>query len=219
VTSPDFRLQRPEFLGGGTARININQVEANTSAGNYVVGDLSGFGFAMDGGKGFVKSFTEHCVLIGLVNARADITYQQGVNRMWNRQTRYDYYWPSLAHLGEQAVLNQEIYAQGSAGGSDDTDVFGYQERYSEYRYKPSYTANNLMSTAGAPADAWHLALEFGSLPLLNDVFIEDAPPISRVLAISSSSIAADFIGDFYFDLKCARPMPMFSVPGLIDHF
>lgn len=212
VISADQRLQRPEYLGGGSTRINVSPV-ANTIPSGRPLGSLGAFATQQSNEIGFTKSFTEHCLLIGLVNVRADITYQQGLNRMFSRQTRYDYYWPSLAHLGEQAVLNKEIYADGTA---NDDLVFGYQERYAEYRYKPSIVTNQLRSTHATPLDAWHLGLEFASLPLLNDTFIQDSPPVDRVQATAADP---QFIGDFYFQYRCVRPMPVFSVPGLIDHF
>ncbi len=214
VTSPDQRLQRPEYLGGGSTRININPVaRTGDSVATDHVGDLAAFVTASVDGVGFMKSFTEHCVILGLVNVRADINYQQGLNRMWKRQTRFDFFWPALSHLGEQAVLNQEIFADGSA---NDILVFGYQERYAEYRYKPSMVTSTMRSAATAPLDAWHLALDFATLPLLNDTFIQDSPPLDRVIAIPAEP---HFIADFFFQLHCARPMPTFSVPGMIDHF
>lgn len=212
VISPDARLQRPEYLGGGTTRVTINPVAFNAQVSG-LVGDLAAFGLAATNGIGFTKSFTEHCVILGLINARADISYQQGLHRMFTRQSRYDYYWPSLAMIGEQPVLNQEIYADGSA---NDTLTFGYQERYAEYRYKPSSTTGKMRSTAPTPLDAWHCGLEFASLPALNSTFIEDAPPIDRVVQVSSEP---EFLGDFFFQFKHARPMPAYGVPGLIDHF
>ncbi len=213
VVSPDQRLQRPEYLGGGSARINVNPVAATAELSGVKVGDLAGFATSSLDGVGFMKSFTEHCVIIGLVNVRADINYQQGLNRMFSRQTRFDFYWPALAHLGEQAVLNKEIFADGSAA---DELTFGFQERYAEYRYKPSGTTGKMRSQSSVPLDKWHLALDFAALPVLNGAFIEDAPPFSRVIAVP---IEPEFFGDFFFDYKCARPMPTFSVPGLIDHF
>jgi len=216
VVSPDQRLQRPEYLGGGSTRINVNPVATtadSTLSQVRILGDMGAFVTASIDGVGFMKSFTEHCVIIGLVNVRADINYQQGLNRMWKRQTRFDFFWPALSHLGEQAVLNQEIFADGSA---NDTLVFGYQERYAEYRYKPSMVTATMRSAASAPLDSWHLALDFASLPLLNDSFIQDDPPIDRVISVVTER---HFIADFYFSLKCARPMPTFSVPGMIDHF
>lgn len=220
VISPDARLQRPEYLGGSTAHISINPVqqtyktpvspETGTPQGN-----LSAYGVVSDSSGGFNKSFTEHGYILGLVSVRADLTYQQGMNRMFSRNTRYDFYWPSLANLGEQEILNKEIYYQNTA---DDALVFGYQERYAEYRYKPSQVCGVFRSTYATPLDQWHLAEEFGSLPTLGTTFITAAPPIDRVVAVSEAS-GPQFLLDAYFDLKCARPMPVYSVPGLIDHF
>lgn len=213
VISPDARMQRPEYLGGGSTRINIHPVSSTNQSANVDLGELAAFGTQASDGIGFTKSFTEHCTLLGLVNVRADLTYQQGKERMWDRQSRYDYYWPSLAQIGEQAVLSREIYSTGAAG---DTDVFGYQERYGEYRYKQSRVTGEFRSAASTPLDLWHLALDFASRPTLNDTFIQDQPPIDRVVQVPSEP---EFIGDFFFDLKCARPMPTYGVPGLIDHF
>lgn len=214
VTSPDARLQRPEYLGGGSSRINISPVPQTSSTdATTPQGNLAGFGTVGFDRHGFTKSFTEHGHIIGLACVRADLTYQQGLNRMWSRQDRYDFYWPALAHLGEQAVLNKEIYAQGTEA---DDDVFGYQERYAEYRYKPSQITGAFRSNAAQSLDTWHLSQEFGSLPVLGKTFIEENPPIDRVIAVPSEP---HMIFDGYFDLKCARPMPMYSVPGLIDHF
>ncbi len=214
VISPDQRLQRPEYLGGGSTRINVNPVaRTGDTVATEHIGDLAAFVTASVDGVGFMKSFTEHCVIIGLVNVRADINYQQGLNRMFSRSTRFDFFWPALAHLGEQAVLNKEIFADGSA---NDDLVFGYQERYAEYRYKPSLVTSTMRSAAAAPLDSWHLTLDFATLPLLNATFIEDDPPLDRVIAVPAEP---HFIADFFFSLKCARPMPTFSVPGMIDHF
>lgn len=214
VVSPDARLQRPEYLGGGKERININPI-AQTSSTDATTpqGNMSAFGTTMGRMGGFNKSFTEHSVIIGMACVFADLTYQQGMNRMWSRQDRWDFYWPALAHIGEQAVLNKEIYAQGT---SADDDVFGYQERYAEYRYKPSMVTGIMRSDASSSTDNWHLAIDFGSLPALNASFIEENPPIDRVVAVPSEP---DLLFDAYFDFKCARPMPTYSVPGLIDHF
>lgn len=213
VRSDDARLQRPEFLGGGTTRVNIHPV-ANTAVSTEAPqGNLAAFGTAV-GNARFQKSFTEHGVIIGLVSARADLTYQQGVERFWSRKTRYDFYWPALAHLGEQAILNKEIYFQG--GLPVDDEVFGYQERYAEYRYKPSRITGLFNSDAGASLDVWHLSQDFAALPLLNESFIVEQPPIDRVIAVPSEP---HFLCDLWLDLKCDRPMPVYSVPGLIDHF
>ncbi len=213
VTSPDARLQRPEFLGGGSSPVQINQV-ANTSAtATEPQGDLAGYGTATLMNHGFTKSFTEHCILIGLVNVRADLTYQQGLNRQFSRSTRYDYYWPSLAQIGEQSILNKEIWMDGSA---NDALVFGYQERYAEYRYKPSQITGIMRSDAAGTLDAWHLSQDFATLPVLDDTFIQDNPPVDRVIAVPAEP---HFIFDSYFNMRCARPMPLYGVPGLIDHF
>lgn len=218
VTSPDQRLQRPEYLGGGSTRINVNPVAqtVNLTGDLERVGDLGAFVTASIDGAGFNKSFTEHCLLLGLVNVRADINYQQGLARMFSRQRRFDFYWPAFAHLGEQSVLNKEIFAQGSGSPGADDLTFGYQERYAEYRYKSSGTSGKMRSTAQTPLDAWHLALDFQTLPLLNDVFIQDAPPFSRIVATTTEP---EFFGDFFFSYRCARPMPTYSVPGMVDHF
>jgi len=212
--SPDARLQRPEYLGGGSASINISAVEQTSSTDSTSPqGNLAAYGVVRDSGNGFTHSFTEHCIVIGLVNVRADLTYQQGIPRMFSRQSRYDFYWPALAHLGEQAVLNKEIYAQGTGA---DNDVFGYQERWAEYRYYPSKITGKMRSTDPQSLDVWHLSQEFSSLPVLSSQFIEDNPPINRVVAVPSEP---QFVFDSYFDLRCTRPMPVYSVPGLIDHF
>ena len=215
VISPDARLQRPEFLGGGSSPINISPVAQTqrTDTGESPQGNLAAFGTALLNGHGFTKSFTEHCVIIGLVSVRADLTYQQGLNRMWSRQTREDFYWPALSHIGEQAVLNKEIYAQGDA---NDDNVFGYQERYAEYRYKPSLITGRFRSNAATPLDAWHLSQDFSSLPTLSDTFIQDNPPVDRVIAVQTEP---HFLFDSFFQMRCARPMPLYGVPGLIDHF
>lgn len=215
VTSDDARLQRPEYLGGGSSSVVINPVAQTSAATGQPTpqGNLAAIGTVSVHGHGFTKSFTEHGFVIGLVSARADLNYQQGLDRMWSRETRFDYYWPALSHIGEQAVLNKEIYLQGT---SVDDDVFGYQERYAEYRYKPSQITGKMRSTAPQPLDNWHLAQNFTSLPLLNGTFIEENPPVARVIAVPSEP---HFIMDALFDYKCARPMPTYSVPGLIDHF
>ena len=215
VTSPDMRLQRPEYLGGGSSPVNINPVAQTqrTDTGESPLATLAAIGTSVLNRHGFTKSFTEHCVIIGLVSARADLTYQQGLERMWSRQTRYDFYWPALSHIGEQAVLSKEIYHDGTAG---DDDVFGYQERYAEYRYKPSRVSGLFRSAAAQTLDPWHLSQDFAARPTLSASFIEDNPPIDRVVATPDEP---HFIFDSYFKLRCARPMPTYGVPGLIDHF
>ncbi len=214
VTSPDARLQRPEYLGGGKDRINVNPIAQTSSTDTTTPqGNLSGYATTGFMGHKFSKSFTEHSVIIGLANVFADLTYQQGLPRHFSRQTKFDFYWPALAHLGEQSILNKEIYAQGTTA---DDSVFGYQERYAEYRYKPSYITGQMRSNFAQSLDTWHLAQDFGSLPALNASFIEENPPVDRVTAVQNYP---NMILDMFFKLKCARPMPVMSVPGLIDHF
>lgn len=219
VVSPDSRLQRPEYLGGSESPVIINPVVQQSATGSTGAetpqGNLAAYGLASSTSAkhGFTKSFVEHGIIIGLLNVRADITYQQGIPRMFSRRTRFDFYWPVLAHLGEQAILNKEIYAQGT---SADDDVFGYQERYAEYRYFPSMITGKLRSTDPQSLDVWHLSQKFDSLPTLSAQFIEDNPPVSRILAVQNEP---QFIIDSYIDMKCARPMPVYGVPGLVDHF
>lgn len=214
VISPDARLQRPEYLGGTHSRVNVVPTAQTSSTDNVSPqSNLSAFGVLGDSAHGFNKSFVEHGYVIGLCCLRADITYQQGLNRMWSRRQLFDFYWPTLAHLGEQVVYNREIYAQGTA---EDNGVFGYQERYAEYRYKPSMITGKLRSTDAQSLDVWHLAQRFDSLPKLNQDFIEENPPLARVIAVQNEP---QFFADFWFDLKTSRPMPVYSVPGLVDHF
>lgn len=222
VTSPDSRLQRPEYLGGGTSRININPIAQTqaTSEGVTPQGNLAAFGVGTMQNNGFTKSFTEHCVIIGLVSVRADLTYQQGLDRMFSRSTRWDFYWPVLSHLGEQTILNKEIFAQDPAIIGDlisaNDEVFGYQERYAEYRYKPSKITGKMRSNDPLTLDTWHLAQDFANLPVLNQEFINENVPLERVLAVVDEP---QFLFDSYFHLRCARPMPTYSTPGMIDHF
>ncbi|QXP07933.1 MAG: major capsid protein [Arizlama microvirus] len=221
VVSPDSRLQRPEILGLGSCRINIHPVQQTSGTPaipsvdnpNTPQGNLAAFGVATDTSGGFHKSFVEHSTIIGLACVRADLTYQQGIPRMFSRLTRYDYYWPALAHLGEQSILNKEIYV---TGGGSDTGVFGYQERYAEYRYKPSQITGIFRSNHATSLDSWHYAQSFTGLPSLGKTFIEEDPPIDRTIAVQTEP---HIIFDSLFDMQCARPMPLYSVPGLIDHF
>jgi len=214
VTSPDSRLQRPEYLGGGSTPVSVTPIaQTSESLAGTPQGNLSAIGYHQQSGVGFTKSFVEHSVIIGMANVRADLTYQQGLNRMWSRQTKYDYYWPALAHIGEQEVLNTEIFHNNDA---NDALVFGYQERWAEYRYFPSKITGILRSDAPSSLDVWHLSQDFAALPALNAAFIAEAPPVARVVAVPSEP---EFIFDSYFDIICTRPMPTYSVPGLIDHF
>lgn len=214
VTSPDARLQRPEYLGGGSTPVIVHSVpKTSTTDATSPQGELAGFGVAHISRNGFTKSFTEHGYVIGLVCARADLTYQQGIRRMWTRSTRYDVYWPAFATIGEQAVLNKEIWYSNAAA---DELVFGYQERAAEYRYFPSQITGIMRSDAAGTLDAWHLSQDFAALPALNTAFIEDTPPVDRVIAVPAEP---HFIFDAYISMRCARPMPLYGVPGLIDHF
>lgn len=216
VVSPDARLQRPEYLGGGKSRINVNPVQQTSStdeSSGTPQGNLAAYAVGFDSRHCFTKSFVEHGFIIGLVCVQSDLTYQQGLNRMWSRKARFDYYWPVFAHLGEQAILNKEIYAQGN---EQDDEVFGYQERYAEYRYFPSLITGQLRSTSSTPLDVWHLAEKFETLPKLNSTFIQDATPIERVVAVTDEP---PIILDAWFNMKCVRPMPVYSTPGLVDHF
>lgn len=214
VISPDARLQRPEFLGSGSSRINIHPVaQTSDTTATTPQGNLSAFGTHSSSGIGFSKSFTEHGVIIGLAAARADLNYQRGLSQMWSRQTRYDYYWPALSHIGEQPVLNKEIYLQGT---SADDQVFGYNEKDASYRYAPSKTTSLFRSGVTSSLDKWHLAQKFTSLPTLNSTFIQSSTDITRVIAVTSQPA---LLMDVYFNLITARPMPTYSVPGMIDHF
>lgn len=217
VVSPDARLQRPEFLGGGSTPVIVNPIPQTSSTdATSPQGNLAAMGTCSinGGGHGFTKSFTEHCLILGMICVRADLNYQQGLNRMFSRRTRWDFYWPALSHIGEQAVLNKEIYAQGNA--TDDL-VFGYQERHAEYRYKPSQISGQFRSNFAQTLDAWHLAQNFTSLPALNSTFIQEDPPLDRVIALTDTY--PHFLFDSFFKYHCARPMPTYAVPGLIDHF
>lgn len=214
VTNPDARLQRSEFLGSHSSMMNINPVTQTSSTDSTTPqGNLAAYGLNAQRYHAFTKSFSEFGYVIGLINVRADLTYQQGVNKMWLRSDVLDFYWPSFAHLGEQAIQNIEIYCQGN---DDDKKVFGYQERYAEYRYKPSLITGQFRSTYKEPLDIWHLSQKFVTLPTLSDEFIQDHPPISRVVAVPSYP---HFLLDVKFNLKCIRPMPMFGIPGMMGHF
>jgi len=220
VTSPDARLQRPEYLGGGSTPINISPIAQTTGTGisgqTTPQGNLAAMGTYMAKGHGFTQSFVEHGYVIGVISVRADLTYQQGLRRHWSRSTRYDYYFPVFAMLGEQAILNKEIYV---TGGSADNSVFGYQERWAEYRYNPSEITGLFRSTAAGTIDPWHYAQKFTSLPTLNSTFIQDTPPLARNLAVGAGANGQQLLLDSFFNINAARPLPMYSVPGLIDHF
>lgn len=215
VTNPDFRLQRPEYLGGTSDALNIHPVpQTNSTDSTTPQGNLAAFGTVSTNGGGFTKSFTEHGYIIGLANVRADLTYQQGLDKLWSRRTQYDHYFPTFAHLGEQAVLNKEIFVTGTP--AIDDGIFGYQERYAEYRYKKSQLTGLFRSDASASLDAWHLSQDFASTPTLNSAFIESNTPFDRVIAVPSEP---HIILDCYFDYTSVRPMPVNAPPGMIDHF
>lgn len=215
VVSPDARLQRPEFLGSFTKMVNVNPIAQTSATDNTSPqGNLSAYGVTAAKFHGFTKSFVEHGYIIGFVCARADLTYQQGINKMWLRSTVYDFYWPTFAHLGEQAIELREIYAQGSEA---DAIVFGYQERYAEYRYKPSQITGKFRSSVvNGSLDKWHLSQFFNNAPTLNEEFITENPPIKRIIAVQDEP---EFLLDIGFRYTTVRPMPMFGTPGLVDHF
>lgn len=225
VTSPDARLQRPEYLGGNRVPININQVvqQSATASGATAQGTVTGMSVTTDSHSDFTKSFTEHGFVIGVMVARYDHTYQQGLERFWSRKDRFDYYWPVFANIGEQAVKNKEIYAQGpakkdSAGNVIDDQVFGYQEAWADYRYKPSRVTGEMRSQYAQSLDVWHLADDYSALPMLSDSWIrEDKTNVDRVLAVTSAT-SNQLFADIYIKNRTTRPMPMYSIPGLIDH-
>ena len=216
VVSPDSRLQRPEYLGGSSKPITMNPVAQTTQTfeSGTPQATLAAYATSESPGNGFSKSFVEHSVIIGLVSVRADLTYQQGIPRMFSRKSRFDFYWPTLSHLGEQNIFNREIYCTGDPLIDDET--FGYQERYAEYRYFPSKITGKFRSTDPQTLDIWHLSQEFADTPTLSAQFIEEQPPVDRIVAVPSEP---QLIFDSYIEIKCARPMPTYSVPGLIDHF
>lgn len=217
VTSPDARLQRPEYLGGNRVPINVNQIvqQSGTESSGTPQGTVVGQSLTTDKHSDFTKSFTEHGFIIGVMVARYDHTYQQGLNRLWSRKDKFDYYWPVFANIGEQAIKNKEIFAQGN---DKDNEVFGYQEAWAEYRYKPNMVTGEMRSAYAQSLDVWHLADDYKQLPTLSDAWIkEDKSNIDRVLAVTSS-VSNQFFADIYVKNYCTRPMPMYSVPGLIDH-
>lgn len=219
VLSPDARLQRPEYLGGSSVPVSITPVAQTSPTGTYAEtpqGNVAGFGTVV-ARSSFSQSFTEHGYIIGLVSVRADLTYQQGVRKHWIRSTRYDFYFPAFAMLGEQVIYQGEIYYRGVS--SEDTKVFGYQERWSEYRYSPSMITGKMRSTDALTLDAWHLAQNFTAAPVLGAEFIQETPPLERVLAVGAEAGGSQFIFDSVFKMRAVRPMPVYSVPGLIDHF
>lgn len=215
VTSPDSRMQRPEYLGGNRIPINIHQVLSTADTTDAEIGATGAYSLTTDSHSDFTHSFTEHGFIIGVMVARYDHSYQYGLERMWTRKDRYDYYWPVLANIGNVGVRNDQIYAQGT---SADAQIFGYQEAWAEYRYKPSYVTGEMRSNVNNSLDAWHLADEYSSLPVLGDTWIrEDKSNVDRALMVQSS-VSNQIFADIYVDNKTTRPMPFYSIPGLIDH-
>lgn len=224
VISDDARLQRPEYLGGGSSPLNVHPVASTTGVnitGNTStvkqVGELGAFvTSSLRGFHGFTRSFTEHGSIIGLVNVRADITYQNGLNKDYSRRSRLDMYYPALSQIGEQPVYKREILC---VGGATDAQVFGYQEPYADLRYRPSYVTGKFNSYCVDPLDAWHLALDFGaSVPSLGPTFIKDNPPFDRVIIVESGN-EPQLIGDFWHQVRAARVMPLYGVPASLSHF
>ena len=218
VTSPDARLQRPEYLGGNRVPININQVVQQSSSDattKEYLGSTGAYSLTSDVHSDFTRSFVEHGYIIGLMVARYDHTYQQGIPRTFSRKDRFDYYWPVFANIGEQAVRNKEIYAQGT---EVDNEVFGYQEAWADYRYKPSIVTGEMRSQYAQSLDVWHLADDYDKLPSLSDAWIrEDKNTVDRVLSVTSK-LSNQLFCDIYISNNTTRPMPLYSIPGLIDH-
>lgn len=224
VVSPDARLQRPEYLGGNRVPVTITQVLQQSETATTPQGNVSGVSLTSDVNYDFTKSFTEHGYIIGLMVARYDHTYQQGIERLWSRMTRFDFYWPVFANIGEQAIKNKEIYAQGSSavnpssGVAYDDEVFGYQEAWSEYRYKPSKVTGQMRSAATGTLDSWHFADDYASMPYLSEGWMRESPDnIDRVMVVAHS-VSDQMFADIYTKVETTRPLPVYSIPGLIDH-
>lgn len=226
VTSPDARLQRPEYLGGNRVPITINQViqQSGTESTGTPQGNVAGMSVTTDVNGDFIHSFVEHGFVIGVMVARYDHTYQQGIERFWSRKSRFDYYWPVFANIGEQAILNKEIFAQGSdvvnssSGKPYDDEVFGYQEAWADYRYKPNHVTGEMRSQYSQSLDFWHLGDDYDALPHLSPSWLqENKETVDRVLAVSSR-LSNQLFADIYIENRCTRPMPLYSIPGLIDH-
>lgn len=224
VTSPDSRLQRSEYLGGNRIPINVNQVIQTSETSTTPLGDTAAYSLTSDSHNDFTQSFTEHGFVIGLMVARYDHTYQQGLEKFWSRKSKFDYYWPLFANLGEQAIKNKEIYLQEdtvvnqSTGVAYNEEVFGYQEAWADYRYKPNRVCGEMRSSASASLDMWHLADDYNALPSLSDGWIrEDKTNVDRVLAVTSA-VSNQLFADIYIKNVSTRAMPVYSIPGLIDH-
>lgn len=225
VTSPDARQQRPEYLGGNRIPININQVlQQSATESSSPLGATGAYSLTTDSHSDFTRSFTEHGTILGVMVARYDHTYQQGLERQFSRKTRFDFYFPVFAHLGEQAIFNKELYLQsdaviGDTGKPVNDEVFGYQERWAEYRYKPSQVTGEMRSNYALSLDSWHLADYYTSQPFLSPEWIvEDANNVDRTIAVSSR-VSDQLFADIYFSETVTRPMPLYSIPGLIDHY
>lgn len=215
--SPDFRLQRAEYIGGGQSPLNITPI-AQTATGGSGLGALGGAGVAAGTHRASVAA-TEHGYVIGLITARVEESYQQGLHRMWTRATRFDFFWPALAQLGEQAVLMQEIYCTGNA--ANDSTIFGYQERYQEYRTRNSEVVGIMRSTAAGTLDAWHLSRKYTAAPALNNAFIEDntTAQIQRILAAGAATAGMAFLADIQYRRTATRPVPTFGTPVTLGRF
>lgn len=213
VQCPDFRLQRPEFLGGGTQDVQVTSIAQTSGTDtNSPQGNLAAVAKSV-GRVDIRASFTEHCIVIGLLCLTCDLTYQKGLHRFWTKKERTEEYWREFANLGEQPVFEKEIYCDGS---DTDNSVFGYQERYAEYRYKPSMITGKMRSSLSDSLDVWHLSQDFESAPSLSQDFIEENPPFKRVLAVQNEP---EWLCDIWFDYKALRPLPLFGEPSLLDHF
>lgn len=215
VTSPDGRQQRPEYLGGYRQKIGMQQVVQSSETGTTPQGNTGAFSMTLSGGSIFTKSFTEHTIVIGLMVVRTQHSYQQGINKMWSRLHRTDFYFPSLANIGEQAILNKELYAQGTAA---DDEAFGYQEAFAEYRYFPNQITGAMRSNYAQSLDIWHYADYYKAQPILGQTWIQETRDnVNRTIAVSEE-IEDQFLADINFNMTMARPMPLYSIPGLIDH-
>lgn len=216
VETEDFRVQRPEILHVGSMQIGVTPVpQTSESSASSPLGDLAGYATGTHVGRGFVKSFREHCIVLGFVSVRADLSYQQGLNRRFTRSTRFEYFWPELQHMGEQALLSREIFADGTGDPTlqtGDFSVWGYQPRYEEYRYRQNMITGQFRSTYAQSLDSWHLGLHFTTRPVLNSDFIEERPHVDRVVAIADEP---EFLLDCYFKFTAARPIGMYGTPGL----
>lgn len=220
----DARVQVPEYLGGAHIPLNVMQVIQQSSTENEPspLGETGAFSKTVHRQSMFTKSFVEHGMLFGFVMVRTDHSYSQGIRRMWSRRNRLDYYWPSLANTGEMSVLNKEIFANGTAA---DDEVFGYQEAWADYRYRPNEITGDMRQRQGTVQTRqslaqWHYGDFYTELPILSDGWIRETEEnIARTLAVQDTALSDQFFGQFFFKARWARPMPMYSIPGLIDHF